>query len=57
MILWELSTRQVPYNNVESFQVPVVVLKGDRPEIPKDSPKVPPPFLIIFILYKYYHLL
>jgi serine/threonine protein kinase/predicted hydrocarbon binding protein len=38
IILWELLTRQTPYEHVEAFSIPLLVSKGERPEIPKDAP-------------------
>jgi len=39
IILWELLTREMPYGPVESFSVPLLVLKGERPAIPRDTTK------------------
>jgi len=38
IVLWELLTRRVPFADIHSFSIPVAVIKGDRPSIPKDSP-------------------
>lgn len=38
IILWELITRQMPFGNVEAFTIPLMVSRGERPEIPKDCP-------------------
>lgn len=38
IILWELVTRQVPFANLSSFGIPVAVIKGDRPPLPKELP-------------------
>ena len=39
MVLWELYTHQIPFENVNTFEIPMVVIKGDRPNVPKDCPK------------------
>jgi len=39
MVCWELLTRKVPFDHIESFSVPVLVLKGKRPFLPKDGNK------------------
>jgi len=39
MVCWELLTRQTPFENLESFSVPVLVLKGKRPPLPKEGNK------------------
>ena len=38
IVLWELLTRRVPFADIHSFSIPVSVIKGDRPSIPKDCP-------------------
>eukprot|EP01125_Pyxidicula_operculata_P008821 TRINITY_DN2925_c0_g5_i2.p1 TRINITY_DN2925_c0_g5~~TRINITY_DN2925_c0_g5_i2.p1 ORF type:complete len:1202 (-),score=224.82 TRINITY_DN2925_c0_g5_i2:74-3679(-) len=38
MILWELVTRQQPFADKSSFAIPISVIKGERPLIPKDCP-------------------
>ena len=38
IVLWELLTRRVPFADIHSFSIPVAVIKGDRPSIPKDCP-------------------
>lgn len=38
IVLWELYTRKVPFTDIHSFSIPVAVIKGDRPSIPKDCP-------------------
>jgi len=40
MICWELLTRKIPFDDIESFSVPLLVLKGKRPLLPKDGNKV-----------------
>jgi serine/threonine protein kinase len=35
IILWELCTREVPFVNLSSFAIPVLVIKGKRPDVPK----------------------
>eukprot|EP01125_Pyxidicula_operculata_P000434 TRINITY_DN10466_c0_g1_i1.p1 TRINITY_DN10466_c0_g1~~TRINITY_DN10466_c0_g1_i1.p1 ORF type:complete len:697 (+),score=155.01 TRINITY_DN10466_c0_g1_i1:34-2124(+) len=39
IIMWELLTRRIPFEDVESFSIPLVVTKGERPPIPKDCNK------------------
>lgn len=38
IVLWELYTRKIPFSDIHSFSIPVAVIKGDRPTIPKDCP-------------------
>jgi len=38
VILWELVTRKIPFSNVESFTIPIMVTRGERPNVPKDCP-------------------
>lgn len=38
VILWELVTRQIPFADKSSFAIPVSVIKGERPSIPKTCP-------------------
>jgi predicted hydrocarbon binding protein len=38
IVLWELYTRKVPFTDIHSFSIPVAVIKGDRPPVPKDCP-------------------
>jgi len=38
VILWELLTRKMPFGDVESFSIPLIVSRGERPVIPKDCP-------------------
>lgn len=38
IILWELWTRLMPFHDVETFSVPVLVSRGERPDVPKDMP-------------------
>eukprot|EP01130_Rhizamoeba_saxonica_P017804 TRINITY_DN8721_c0_g3_i1.p1 TRINITY_DN8721_c0_g3~~TRINITY_DN8721_c0_g3_i1.p1 ORF type:complete len:577 (+),score=104.17 TRINITY_DN8721_c0_g3_i1:33-1763(+) len=39
VILWELITRKMPFENVEAFSIPLIVSKGERPPMPADCPK------------------
>lgn len=57
IVMWELLTRQVPFANLNSFSIPVAVIKGDRPPVPKkDVPSGPPPppftLLVSLLAYK-----
>lgn len=36
IILWELVTRQMPFGDIEAFSVPLMVSRGERPDLPKD---------------------
>eukprot|EP01114_Cavostelium_apophysatum_P013008 TRINITY_DN3062_c0_g1_i1.p1 TRINITY_DN3062_c0_g1~~TRINITY_DN3062_c0_g1_i1.p1 ORF type:complete len:754 (+),score=209.48 TRINITY_DN3062_c0_g1_i1:33-2294(+) len=36
IVLWELATRKIPFNELSSYQIPVLVAKGERPTIPKE---------------------
>jgi len=36
IILWEMTSREIPWNNIQSFTIPTTVSKGERPIIPKD---------------------
>eukprot|EP01127_Copromyxa_protea_P010497 TRINITY_DN2552_c0_g2_i1.p1 TRINITY_DN2552_c0_g2~~TRINITY_DN2552_c0_g2_i1.p1 ORF type:complete len:1280 (+),score=216.70 TRINITY_DN2552_c0_g2_i1:44-3883(+) len=36
IIMWELVTRKIPFSHLSSFAIPVSVIKGERPPIPKD---------------------
>jgi serine/threonine protein kinase len=38
IILWEIWTRQQPYEDINQFQIPIKVLRGERPNIPEDCP-------------------
>lgn len=38
IILWEFFTRKMPFGDIEAFSIPLIVSKGERPEIPKDVP-------------------
>lgn len=40
IVLWELFTRKVPFTDIHSFSIPVAVIKGARPQIPKDCPSL-----------------
>lgn len=39
IVLWELVTRKAPFETLQSWNIPVMVVKGERPEIPKSCPK------------------
>ena len=34
--MWEMATRKIPFSHLSSFAIPVSVIKGERPSIPKD---------------------
>ncbi len=36
VVLWELVTRKVPWEELQMWEIPVVVGRGERPPIPKD---------------------
>jgi serine/threonine protein kinase len=36
VILWELLTRRMPFGDIESFSIPLLVSRGERPPFPKD---------------------
>ncbi|KAK5579991.1 hypothetical protein RB653_000003 [Dictyostelium firmibasis] len=38
IVLWEIIARKEPYENVNSWSIPVMVSKGERPTIPADCP-------------------
>ncbi|KAN0006671.1 hypothetical protein ACTFIU_003387 [Dictyostelium citrinum] len=38
IVLWEIIARKEPYENVNSWSIPVMVAKGERPTIPSDCP-------------------
>lgn len=38
IILWELVTRQMPFGDIEAFSVPLMVSRGERPDLSKDIP-------------------
>jgi len=38
IILWELLSRQMPFGDIEAFSVPLMVSRGERPELPRDAP-------------------
>lgn len=38
IILWELLSRQMPFGDIEAFSVPLMVSRGERPDMPKDAP-------------------
>jgi serine/threonine protein kinase len=37
-VLWELVSRKIPWHDQESFDIAALVVKGERPAIPKDCP-------------------
>jgi serine/threonine protein kinase len=39
VICWELLARKLPFEESESFSIPLLVLKGKRPPLPKEGPK------------------
>jgi len=39
MILWELAARELPYKDLNQFEIPRRVSEGERPEIPQDCPQ------------------
>ena len=39
MVLWQLATRNYPFQNMKSWDVPTAVVKGVRPKLPKDLPQ------------------
>ncbi|KAN0042573.1 hypothetical protein ACTA71_011381 [Dictyostelium dimigraforme] len=38
IVLWEIIARKEPYENINSWSIPVMVAKGERPTIPADCP-------------------
>ncbi|GAM26536.1 hypothetical protein SAMD00019534_097110 [Acytostelium subglobosum LB1] len=38
IVLWEIYTRTEPYSGINSWSIPVMVTKGERPAIPNDCP-------------------
>ncbi|EAL63927.1 LIM-type zinc finger-containing protein [Dictyostelium discoideum AX4] len=38
IVLWEIIARKEPYENINSWSIPVLVAKGERPTIPADCP-------------------
>ncbi|GAM25173.1 hypothetical protein SAMD00019534_083480 [Acytostelium subglobosum LB1] len=38
IVLWEIFCRKDPYDGVNSWSIPVMVTKGERPQIPSDCP-------------------
>ncbi|KAM9977831.1 hypothetical protein ACTFIR_011705 [Dictyostelium discoideum] len=38
IVLWEIISRKEPYENINSWSIPVLVAKGERPTIPADCP-------------------
>ena len=38
IVMWEIITRQTPYEDLPQFSIPVAVSKGTRPPIPKEAP-------------------
>ena len=39
IVMWELYTKQVPFQDLNTFEIPMAVIKGERPPIPKECPK------------------
>jgi serine/threonine protein kinase len=39
IVLWELYTRKIPFEKESTFNIPILVIKGERPSISKDCPK------------------
>lgn len=39
VVMWELFTKQTPFQDMNTFEIPMAVIKGERPPIPKDCPK------------------
>ena len=39
IVMWELYTKQVPFQDLNTFEIPIAVIKGERPTVPKDCPK------------------
>jgi serine/threonine protein kinase len=39
VVMWELYTKQVPFQDLNTFEIPIAVIKGERPAIPKECPK------------------
>ena len=33
IIMWEMCTREIPFVNLSSFAIPVLVIKGKRPDV------------------------
>jgi len=38
MVLWEIMARKTPFGELNSWNIPVAVTRGDRPVIPKEWP-------------------
>ena len=38
MVFYELLTRILPFAEIPSFSIPILVTKGERPHLPKDTP-------------------
>jgi serine/threonine protein kinase len=38
VVLWELVTRKIPFEEHNTWEIPNIVGRGDRPPIPKDCP-------------------
>jgi serine/threonine protein kinase len=36
IVMWELTTREIPFSNLASFAIPLCVIRGERPPLPKD---------------------
>ena len=39
IVMWELYAKQIPFQDLNTFEIPIAVIKGDRPAVPKDCPK------------------
>jgi len=40
LVMWELLTREQPFSHIKPmFQIPLKVMNGERPPIPRDCPK------------------
>lgn len=40
LVMWELLTREQPFSHIKQmFQIPIKVMEGERPPLPKNCPK------------------
>ena len=39
VVVWEILSQELPYPDLDSWQIPVHVTKGNRPPLPDDTPK------------------
>eukprot|EP01130_Rhizamoeba_saxonica_P018203 TRINITY_DN9034_c0_g1_i1.p1 TRINITY_DN9034_c0_g1~~TRINITY_DN9034_c0_g1_i1.p1 ORF type:complete len:373 (+),score=78.17 TRINITY_DN9034_c0_g1_i1:955-2073(+) len=39
IVMWELISRQLPFPNIPSYSIPILVTKGERPTIPDNCPR------------------